>query len=1691
MLTHKSVRLRQLAGGTFEEYEPSPRSASRQTSEISCISKHDEDLADFFLRSEAAAARSSQSLLRRVKSKLTKPDRAIVLKALSRVVQNNDSVNIAQIYIHQLSSGVSCPRQGTQLPDRLLATAVANGNLEMVKILAPYTDVEAVTAALTSLEANRHADMITILLENGADVNLIGLACLLDYARHAPDILQLAMSASQPLHHQMYGQLCLGVVKNGLWAALGILLGIVYHYQVYHHTTSDWTRDDLLLAAVDIVDKNLFFHIAEATSTWMLKDYSLFAKVLECNVEVSLGKDMLEALLCLSDTSSPSFSARTEVQNAICICVNRRMADVLRLLRSYGIRSGTEPLILACQRADDAMLDMLLQGGLHNPDSIVGSTSSLRRGQQGERRTRIIARLLQDDEVGAWKHDELIRAVHYGRTGLVESLLARQASINYKNGQALVHAVSACHLAIVQQLLTRPIKLPTLRSAFLAINFDEHLSSRLLTKLLIGKGLSGQCLDDKLNNILSDYSEGRDPELLQILLDAGGRCTAASLANILDSQQWVILGMLLDRRVTKEVLEPLFMRAGRPLSSSAAQVLMRSQAVSGMPEQFFREVVQQAFDQACTTHHHETALLLCTMSKVKLSISSAVVGLQEAMKTPLLDYAVAVLEATSHSYTEIDALWTHAVHYLARDNFATLRALLKFGVSEKAIGAAVVAAIENHDRPLVRILLEEVDVPKCAGLCRGFDYEALQYKPGERGCVSGDKCAPFLAPALAMAIRIGDVEICDMLCTSGAPLVHEDRSMIDLAVTSNCRAALMAILKRCTQEAKVKDTASYALWLATEHKHVEWIPDIAKLGGSVIAYECRSINTAAKLEDFVMLDCLLEHDSSSKSLITAATTLVGRLVRGGDDAEAICRMLQRVHTAGYQNQALYTQALFALSRYEPRTTKCVDILLGCGASIGHNEATRILNLWEQGSYEFLLCLVPRCSSKKVLDQLLKALCDRSLHEHNEQRLGETQALPLLNAILERGVSQPRLDQSLEALAVGKDIAPKLPSLITKLLEAGACFADGAGRVLYQVCRLCDPQIQEFLRKRPAPLRTRLAACVRLFLHQNSLGELPLVDGICMAGINFPASDFECLLLEGSDVVSLISAMLHPEDKGAGTSLMSAFFATPHGQAVFHCQDWSVDDSTHVEELFAAISEQGGNSAERATYLLRAMQLGSRGVLNPAEQVRVSLDQPALDRLLIKSLEQQNLAVVETLLEVGADANSHDTEGRTALQVATLANIRSAMAMLIARGAGNNDGSIHIATCLQLHEAMQVLIEAGHSQVAAVEQSTDLVAPHGVRFDLTPKEAFLRYPHPDEAKEHYETTLAVLLCGVKLPDRIWTTVPDPLHLALRAASPFEMTSALLWYLPEKVLEPPLMQKGCFMYSLLSFAERDEDLLLTEVQRVQLSERLDALGFKRTYYVYDGGDQPEDAINVPRGVESAKTRARRTAWSNKDCAVCNDKPEHYNDIHGALTRSCHAIHSWTDDIICTDCLHGYLESQMFPQSDDRFPSATVKCWAANCKEALPHSILQSLAPIARFQIYDLNLAQLYLNDGTSTVRCASPDCSGAAWLDPEEDKDITIISCPRCSVDTCIQCNQLYAKHQDMPCPQGEEARGAERRREEEAATMRVLASGKKCPKCQLVYERISGCDHIVCGKDAHSNARSREFLPFVRLRLIIC
>ncbi|OAP64422.1 hypothetical protein AYL99_00394 [Fonsecaea erecta] len=1918
MPAHKSARIRQLSGGLYVEEPPPQRIGLQPRFRVETISQDDKTFAESVLRREASAARGSQPLLRRVKSKLSRPDKAVTLTALYNHVQANGSAEVAQIYVDRLLLDAAQANIQLQLPDVLLRTAVKNANTNLIRLLAPFATIETVSAVLESAVLGQTLQIVTALLEYGADPNCLDRDCILRLAETDCQLLQLILRAPRQLRHEAFGDLCDLAIRDGLSNAFDVVLRSLPNYPILRDSDPPWNRDCLLEAAIDGPDKSMFFCIAASTSTWPLRDNRLFLHVLDSTaIDRLQAKDMVEVLLCLS-VLSPAFHSSPEIESFYCRCVQEQHEDILRLMASYGVPISAGPLLIACQNNDEKILDVLLVGTIQGEEQVVARTSHLQSAIQRKMCRKILRRLLAGGAKGVWKHKELVTAVSLGQVEWVETLIDANASVDYHNGKALLEAVASGHVRIVQKLLSRPVSLESLQAAFPSISQLEPLPRRLLTKLFINQGLSGQCLDDALNRELCNYSYHRDPELVDMLITSGACCNDVSLTVVFEhkgavifnklglskttlhgsvvewfkswhrmlllhaqqedehsltataclkmlfrklkviktlcdahegdrrleclhqflengaadldllsawlkwaqqmdgdtltelvltaacfcdlsrlhlvisskpvinpspadvespkvdsrskaanlfsfvlvppirqdthpfsdtrgvenlrvlfrqylrggfeshlatrllqrhlehcsqaipeseawplltlqfllsqpiettlpefssclymaiaSQQWFVLGRLLDRPLPQEMVARFFLVDTSLLAPRAIEVLLGSQAMALMNDEFFFGPVQRTFNHACLAQDQEMAMLLCSKSRCKLRLRDVLLSLQQAIDASDLNYISVLLSATTFSQEDLEILWKHSAQQHQSIEFLALAViLLKAGADGSSIGATLIEAVERDNEALVNLILAQWQATGSSQCREEFDYGRRRPISRTSGLGPGANYFSALARALTVAVRLDRAPLCRHLCAAGAPLVCQGHSLIELAVALGSHGALMEMIMYTKTRPDLDGAVSFALLQVVVHNRETWVQELARLGGSVEAYDFESLKIAAGCDHPGILGVLLPYIETPHGFSAICQTLQRRLTTYEGDLDIICVMFEQIHKAGFQEKEPYNEALFALLAVRSAQSNHAEILLGCGASLEYRDGEGMVQLWRRGSVRLFAELVGYCN--RIRTRLFtEAFRDYIRQEQGRISLSVADTLSVLGALLETDIPQDARDVALDVTA--RVCHQKLDSgpIIRLLLEKGARFRKGAGVSLYQVCRLDDAQIRALIIQSPPRIHTRLLALRRLFRHQGTsaggrdTGQEPNPsDQACLYNINFPGSPAQNLNLKASDIVLLIDSMLNPKIRTVGTSLLFTFFFMLGGLHVLSSLSCSNADRNDVEQMFATAitNSEVKELDDRTEFLLRVMQIDVPALVSlTGDGSGLALEDSSLNRLLLLSLQYKKFGLASTLLEAGANPNTRDEDGRSALYLATVEKSLDIMRTLIENGAKEDDGSLHIATCWQHHEAMQLLLGAGHEPGYCSE----------LFFRATPLEALLRFSHSGTGYELFEMTLAVLLCDVEVPEAFWTSEPNLLSLALMGTWPYQMFSALLCWFPPDVVELPLIRRDRFMFSTLSLVERGEDIELSDVERVELSTLLETLGFERCFYAVEG-DQPEDAVNVPEHLEAPELRARRRAWKEKDCAVCGDKPSDRDAIHAALSPSCEKNHGWEADIICTDCLQGHLESQMFPQGGDKFPSPKVKCWAPNCSEILSHSIVQALAKTERFTIYDAALVQMFLSAGENMAKCAQPMCTGATWLG-DDDKNTTIFACDVCGEYTCIQCNQLYDKHRDEPCPQGEEAKGAERRKEEEAATAALLAKGKKCPKCKLPFERIEGCDHIVCGKDAHSSAR---------------
>lgn len=1954
---------------------------------ISHINHFDRSFADSQLKHEASASRESQRFLRRVTSKLSRPDTALTTAALSSHIESNGSPVVAQIYIEKLEAAAGHSSERFEVPGNLIITATKNSSLELVKILASFSSVNSLGLALNIAILNKNRLIVKVLLENGGDTDHLPTSTLSAAASDDPQIFQFILQAPKQLPHHKFGHLCAEAIHNGNSDVLALLLRRLPDYTILGESTSRWNRDILLQTAIASQYESAFFAIAAATPSWPLLDGQVFFYVLDFARPLMV-QDMLDVLLALHRSSIQS-EVQSRLEDLLFRCIEDGLDDILRFLVRHDLSISPRVISFACQRRSQQSLDILLEGQLHGDETVLSSIQTTFGNSAEYLREKALLQLLHCHKRGPWTQKELLRAVYLGQSDLIEPLINAGASVDANHGESLRFAVTTEKISVVKALLARDVSLPTLQSIFPLIGRSETLSRRLIIKLFLKKGLSGDCVDMAFNQLLCDYSPTRDLELLDTFIGTDTCCHVQSLlvamqhhdtftfdrlrlsptlrfngvvewfhthhgflfdqlctgdassdisssylklflsvsdisgkfcthgearnheclhrllqhrahdrelldiclnsisevdftssielaltvscfydaktteyilssrpftklsklkstnmfldpvlpfsaglsvqiptpnfdttlfsdhrisqslvvffqrysflgtsADILttrllhrhleelnrcigdkpwpfatvelllsrcldaaspvfeaclslahSSQQWKVLRQLLNREIPAETIFNSFGPDFQALTMTALEIMLESIAMSP-PNERVMSLLQESFESACRSHDYPRSLLLASKLPHKFRITNVLDNLEDVMsEDSAREWFPLLLKTSTTSLDDLAILWQHLDQDRRKSQWS-IRALLGAGMTGAQVVNTLLFNVARRNHAIVSVILDHWDTDRCLSGRASFDFKQRLHTPlGETAGAEVPSSATFyrtLGYALSTAIRHRDIQMCQLLIKARAPLVRDGIVTIVDAVKSADAGTLLTFISVCTcLDDFGTPGVDFALLEAVKCARPDSVKAMVKAGGSVLAYGCECLRIATELAcsgNMNMVNLLTTLRPTNDALSFIAEEATRKLKSLGDNPQRFCKIFDLLHEKGFEDVTYYNQALVDLCGMKSTKWDHAQAFISYGARVTWSGGACMRKTWRGGNLQLFPQLFHQCQDQFVLDGVFEsAISDHTRGDIAEYLQSHEDALVVLAPLLVTDLPPQARNKALSEVA---SLAKPDVAILELMLHTGARVTERGGKTLYQLCRHSHGRL--LMSECQPPIAARLQALNLLFAVKNSS---------CMPGTNStdwerddPGCSYLDLLLwpattpntsvNTKDQAALFDTILESITQNSRYDLIKSFLLTSQGFGFLatYCRrigctamegllsasimaaredhhDRQIDliiralqisapralaglelQRIDCEQFFDCLSDQENHNSEQqvsapAMYLpaKTADCKVSRSVegdgctykfdmenSNPLEheQQGSALSRTSMNRLLFVALSHKRLSsIVFTLLDCGADPNAIDSEGRSALYKATSVRDSYCLAMreLVVRGAFADDGSLHLATCKQDIGAIEILLCAGHS----------LGHRSSLHRNSTVLEAFLRYDHPEPKKETFVSTLKILLKDADWGTMVWQARPNLSGVALEGRWPMEYVSALLEFRPVTGVKTTLLRRGRFRHSLLSAVKRwDTNVRLDDAERQQLITRLVKLGFKERYYACEGS-QPKDAVGIPDRLLDADSRSRLQAWQEKECSVCGDKPEEPKDIYAHLSVTCMPKHGWQNEIICMDCLRQCLESRMFPSGDERFPSDKVLCWAPNCGEVLSHPSIQEYTETKRFDAYDEALCQKLLHAGQSMAKCSGKDCKGAIWLDPVNDKNVTVFGCPVCKRRTCVQCNQPYRNHANEPCPAGEAAKVDTRRKEEEKLTKAFMGKEKKCPKCKMPYHRTEGCDHITCGKDTHSSARS--------------
>lgn len=239
---------------------------------------------------------------------------------------------------------------------------------------------------------------------------------------------------------------------------------------------------------------------------------------------------------------------------------------------------------------------------------------------------------------------------------------------------------------------------------------------------------------------------------------------------------------------------------------------------------------------------------------------------------------------------------------------------------------------------------------------------------------------------------------------------------------------------------------------------------------------------------------------------------------------------------------------------------------------------------------------------------------------------------------------------------------------------------------------------------------------------------------------------------------------------------------------------------------------------------------------------------------------------------------------------------------------------------------------------------------------------------------------------------------------------------------------------------------------EFQRASLQEAPSAFCDRRIKRATRRQQRP--AVNR-ENYELLKTLEEQAAVPSMepfDCPICMDA---YQPGDGIILKGC--LH-----VFCRACLqdtvqHSEAAEVQCPYQDNDY----------SCENVLSQREIKSLVTQDVFDRHLERSIKVAESSMDNTFHCKTVDCEGWCEFEPGVNQFV----CPICYVKNCLQCQVIHdpedcATYQDRIKRQAETDVEA-RQTQQQLDTMLQTGNAMRCPKCNVVIMKRSGCDALVC------------------------
>lgn len=211
---------------------------------------------------------------------------------------------------------------------------------------------------------------------------------------------------------------------------------------------------------------------------------------------------------------------------------------------------------------------------------------------------------------------------------------------------------------------------------------------------------------------------------------------------------------------------------------------------------------------------------------------------------------------------------------------------------------------------------------------------------------------------------------------------------------------------------------------------------------------------------------------------------------------------------------------------------------------------------------------------------------------------------------------------------------------------------------------------------------------------------------------------------------------------------------------------------------------------------------------------------------------------------------------------------------------------------------------------------------------------------------------------------------------------------------------------------------------------------------------------DEIKVKAGLLGGSMTSTKM---NATCSICQEKRKH-------------GMHLGCSHVYCLQCWQKYLKTKL--EYGDQALHAL--CMESKCKQLVTRDVFKKTVSSSLLKRYDDVLLESYIDLRPDLVRCPGGNCGNLIGGFKKESMakcDCGLMFCTGCLLDGHypVSCEMILKWTAEMNCFQEyEEVSAKENKRISEERSMNYIATkAKRCPKCGVPTQILSGCANVHC------------------------